>query len=221
MDFRWTFNYIHEQKAKKLTAEDLASCQAGQRSSELIVQLGFFDVWCFYRLMLQVIPKPGFIAEYFPMDPLIQIYQPRKLFDVSLQQSNPLAAIESIYSIIIIIIIIIIVIIRLVYTVLCVKDYEDGIIPEGLDPDIVRTEKQLDFEEAWACACERGVSDAKIYWLLFHQSEKNEGFLWISLILWQFPGRPSKPGKGCPCAMVELLQHDSPRAPSSSRSYDL
>lgn len=125
--------------------------------------LAFFDVWCFYQLMLQVIPKPGFIAEYFPMDPLIQIYQPRKLFDVSLQQSNPLAAIESIYSIIIIII-------RLVYTVLCVKDYEDGIIPEGLDPDIVRTEKQLDFEEAWACACERGVSDAKIHWLLFHQS---------------------------------------------------
>lgn len=41
----------------------------------------------------QVVPKPGFIAEYFPMD------------------------------------------------------YEDSIIPEGVDPDIVRTEKQLDFEE--------------------------------------------------------------------------
>ena len=41
-----------------------------------------------------MVPKPGFIAEYFP------------------------------------------------------EDYEDGIIPEGVDPDIVRTEKQLDFEEA-------------------------------------------------------------------------
>jgi hypothetical protein len=28
------------------------------------------------------------------------------------------------------------------------EDYEDSIIPEGVDPDIVRTEKQLDFEEA-------------------------------------------------------------------------
>lgn len=28
------------------------------------------------------------------------------------------------------------------------EDYEDGVIPEGVDPDIVRTEKQLDFEEA-------------------------------------------------------------------------
>ena len=51
------------------------------------------------------------------------------------------------------------------YSVALRKDYEDGVIPEGIDPDIVRTEKQLDFEEAWvwlspghsgvgvACAC--------------------------------------------------------------------
>ena len=128
---------------------------------------------------------------------------------VEFTRSNPKVCFSNPYSYSIIIIIIS----RLVYTVLCVKDYEDGIIPEGLDPDIVRTEKQLDFEEAWAF-CKRCLScwDMTAFppVLPFREIRNFCGNLLI--LFEQFPGRPSKPGKGCPCAMLELLQHDSPRA---------
>ena len=91
---------------------------------------------------MQVVPKPGFIAEYFPEASLGKLRKLRKLncrFTFGRTRNSgegrPLFAI------------------LVAQPCGTLQAYEDRAIPGGIDPDIVRTEKQLDFEEAGSDHC--------------------------------------------------------------------